>query len=287
VSAETDSRILAHAPPELTQGKLKRLGEGIGKVVYASENWVVKRERQPFEIVALIVLWRLLRRMDRYVPGGFGRRLAAKPSRPLRFLRLTVQAALLIVPKALWFKSHIRQVWAQYHTRNVRGERLARERLSGTGLIAETVTFPPVRVQIGGWPGWLTVSEATERVEATLYDKINSLAAARRHDEIEEWLNRFLEVRQSGWSRGLFSTDAHLKNFGVIGDRIVLIDAGGLTDRWSEIGNKLEIEEVVTEPHIQLGLGRCLGGCPEIARRFNEKWKSTVNRSTVRELWPT
>jgi hypothetical protein len=287
VSAETHSRILAHAPAELTQSKLQRLGEGIGKIVYASPNWVVKRERQPFEIVALIVLWRMLRGMDRYIPGGFGRKLAAKPSRPLRFLRLTVQGTLLIVPKALWFKSHIRQVWAQYHTRNVRGERLARQRLSGTGLVPETISFPPARVKIGGWPGWLTVSEATERVEATLYDKLNSLAASGRHHEIESWLDRFLEVRQTGWSLGLFSTDAHLKNFGIIGDRIVLIDAGGLTDRWSEIGSKLDIEEVVTEPHIQLGLGRCLGRHPEIAHRFNEKWKSTVNRDTVKELWPT
>lgn len=285
MSAES-SRILAHAPAELTQSKLQRLGEGIGKVVYASENWVVKRERRPFEIVALIVLWRLLRRMDRYVPGGFGRKLAAKPSRPLRLLRLAVQATLIVVPKALWFKSHIRQVWAQYHTRNVRGERLARERLTGTGLIPETVSFPPCRVKVGGWPGWLTVSEATERVECTLYEKITSLAAGDRPMEIEQWLDRFLEVRQSGWSRGLFSTDAHLKNFGVIGSRIVLIDAGGLTDRWTEIATKLDVEAVVSEPHIQLGLGRCLGRYPEIARRFNEKWKSTVNRETVRELWP-
>jgi hypothetical protein len=287
VSAETNGRILAHPPEELLEGKLKRLGEGIGKVVYASENWVVKRERQPFEIVTLIVLWRMLRRMDRYIPGGFGRKLAAKPSRPLRLLRVTVQATLVIVPKALWFKSHIRQVWAQYHVRNVRGERLARERLAGTGLVPETISFPPARVKIGGWPGWLTVSEATERVEATLHDKLTALANEGRFEEIEHWLDRFLEVRQSGWSLGLFSTDAHLKNFGIIGDRVVLIDAGGLTDRWSEIGSKLDIEEVVSEPHIQLGLGRCLGRHPDIARRFNDKWKATVNRDTVRELWPT
>jgi hypothetical protein len=287
VSAETHGRILARPPRELTNGKLKRLGEGIGKIVYASENWVVKRERKPFEIVALIVLWRMLRGLDRILPGNFGRKLASRPSRPLRFLRVTVQGTLLIVPKAIWFKSNIRNIWAQYHSRNVRGERLARERLAGTGLVPETISFPPIRVHVGGWPGWLTVSEATERVETTLHEKLNALADAGKLDEMENWLDRFLTVRQTGWSMGLFSTDAHLKNFGIIGERVVLIDAGGLTDRWSEIGSKLDIEEVVTEPHIQLGLGRCLARHPEIARRFNSKWKSTVNRDTVRELWPS
>ena len=55
-------RVLLHAPPELTAGRLKRLGEGIGKVVYASEHWVIKRPRTPSEIVALILLWKILPR---------------------------------------------------------------------------------------------------------------------------------------------------------------------------------------------------------------------------------
>ena len=50
-------------------------------------------------------------------------------------------------------------------------------------------------------------------------------------EEIELWLERLLETRQAGWQRGLFSVDAHLKNFGVCGDRIVLLDTGGLTNR--------------------------------------------------------
>ncbi len=279
-------RVLPKAPRELTKSRLLRLGEGIGKVVYASDHWVVKREREPFEIVALIVLWRMLRGLDRVLPGKLGTLLASKPSRPLRFLRVAVQGTLLIVPKAVWFQAKVRRIWAQYHVRNVRGERLARERLAGTDLVPEHVMFPPVRVKVGGWPGWMTVSEATERVEATLHQKLVDLGREARFDEIEAWLDRLLALRQSGWSRGLFSTDAHLKNFGVIGERVVLIDAGGLTDRWSEIGSRLDIEEVLAEPHIQLGLGRCLGACPDVADRFNEKWKSKVNHETVKELWP-
>jgi len=33
---------------------------------------------------------------------------------------------------------------------------------------------------------------------------------------VELWLNRFLDTRLAGWQAGLFSTDAHLKNFAVI-----------------------------------------------------------------------
>ena len=281
-----EPRILPHAPDDLARAPLRRLGEGIGKVVYASEHWVVRRERSPFEVVALIVLWKGLRRVEHVLPGGIARKLLEKPSRQLRFLRVLVQGTLLVVPKAIWFRSHVRQIWTQYHSRSLRGERLAREHLAGTSLIPEQVTFPPMRVRVGGWPGWLTVSEATERVEATLHDRLNHLAAAGQYEELEHWLNRFLDLRQSGWSRGLFSTDAHLKNFGVVENRIVLLDAGGLTNRWKDVEEKLVFEEVAMQPHIQLGLGKCLARRPDIAERFNARWKATVNRAVVSQLWP-
>src|SRR5438067_1972020 len=67
--------LLPHAPPELTRGRLRRLGEGIGKVVYASEHWVVKRERSPSEILALIAIWRALRKLEHVLPRAFARRL--------------------------------------------------------------------------------------------------------------------------------------------------------------------------------------------------------------------
>ncbi|MDX1978787.1 MAG: hypothetical protein SFV51_00860 [Bryobacteraceae bacterium] len=281
-----DQILLEGAPAELTRAPLRRIGEGIGKVVYASEHWVVKRERSPSEVVALIVVWRLIRKVQRFLPCRLTRDLLERPSRQIRFLRVMVQAAMPFLPKALWFTTRIRQVWRQYHTRSTRGERLAREQLAGTALVPRQVEFPPISVQVGGWPGWLTVSQATERVEATLYQRLGDLARLGSFDEVERWLDRFLTLRQSGWRRGLFSTDAHLKNFGVIGDRIVLLDAGGLTDRWQEIEERLTFEEVVAQPHIQLGLGPFLGARPDIAARFNTRWKSVVNRETVRELWP-
>jgi hypothetical protein len=283
--APDEPRILPHAPEELTRGRLRRLGEGIGKVVYASEHWVVKRERSPSAIVALIVLWKVLRRIEHLLPGRLGQRLLQKPSCQLRFLRVLVQASMVAMPKAVWFTSHIRQVWKQYHFRSARGERLARARLAGSEFVPEHILFPPTRVRVGGWPGWLTVSEATERVEETLYHRLAALAQAGRFDELEKLLDRFLDIRLAGWRLGVFSVDAHLKNFGVIEDRIVLLDTGGLTNRWTDVEQRLEFEEVIAQPHIQLGLGPFLGGQPEIADRFNARWKAIVNREVVGRMW--
>jgi hypothetical protein len=42
----------------------------------------------------------------------------------------------------------------------------------------------------------------------------------------------------------------------------------------------------VEEPHVQLGLEQALAGQPELARRFNERWHSLVNRESVIEHWP-
>jgi hypothetical protein len=280
------ARELAHIPEELTRGRLKRLGEGIGKVVYASEHWVVKRERTPTEVAALIILWKILRRWFHMLPFHWGDRLLSKPSRILRLMRVATQAGMAVIPKSVWFTSHIAQVWRTHHYRDRRGERLARSHLKGTEVLPEVVVFPPAAVVVGGWPGWLLVEEATERVEDTLDRRIAQLAGEERFDEVEAWLNRFLDLRQTGWQLGVFSVDAHLRNFGVIGERIVLLDTGGLTNRWTDIAAKLRKDEGVVEAHVQLGLERTLAARPELARRFNERWKATVNRASVREHWP-
>jgi hypothetical protein len=280
-------RALPHAPEELTKGRLRRLGEGIGKVVYASPHWVVKRERPASEIIALIVMWRFFRRAKRLLPAGFAERLMRRPTRRIRFLRLLTQGLVLIVPRSVWFNTHIGQLWKLYRSRDIRGERLARTRLAGTSLVPDRVTFPPTRVRVAGWPIWLTVTEATQRLEETLHQRLTALAKAGRFDEVEQWLDRYLELRQAGWQQGLFSMDAHLKNFGVRGNSIVLLDPGGLTDNWAEIESRLSVEEVVAEPHIQLGLGEILALKPEIAARFNARWKDTVCREGVLRNWPT
>ena len=281
-----ESAFQTRAPEELTHARLRRLGEGIGRIVYASEHWVVKRQRTPGELVALIVLWRVVRKGERYLPGRTGERLLAKPSRQIRFLRVMIQSLMRVLPMSVWLTTHVREAWKVYRSRSKRGEKLAVEYLAGTDLMPRTILFPPVRVKVSGWPGELTVTEATERVEATLHQRLAELAAAGRFEEVEHWLERFLQLRQAGWKRGVFSLDAHLKNFGVSGERIVLLDAGGLTDRWEDVEGRLEFEEVVAQPHIQLGLGDVLGGRPDIARRFDKQWKAIVCRTGVERHWP-
>jgi hypothetical protein len=280
------ARYLPRAPEELTAGRLKRLGEGMGKVVYASEHWVVQRPRSPREILALIVLWRSLRRIEHALPFGLGRFLLRHPSPQLRLLRVLTQMVMMLGPRALWPLTHAREMLRTYLRRARRGEKLAQTYLTETMLVPERIEFPPTKVRVGGWPGWLIVSEATERVESTLYERLADLAREGRFEEVEHWLGLFLELRRAGWRRGLFSLDAHLKNFGVVGDRVVLLDSGGLTDDWQEVSRQLEVEEVMAEPHIRLGLGRILATRPDIAARFNERWKAMVNRESVSGHWP-
>jgi hypothetical protein len=285
-AAARPARVLPHAPDELASGRLRRLGEGIGKVVYASEHWVVKRERTPLEIITLIVIWKMLRRLERLLPGSFAGRLLAHPSRQIRVLRALVYGVVLALPRSIWFTSHAGDVWRLYRRRDALGEGLARTHLEGTGLMPQRVTFPPMRVKIGGWPGWMAVSEATERVECTLYHRLNELSRAHRFDEVEIWLERFLEMRQAGWQRGVFSVDAHLKNFGVAGEHVVLLDPGGLTSDWGEIAVRLTAEAKESKPHVRLGLGTVLRQRSDLAERFNRRWRETVSTETVRRRWP-
>ncbi len=280
------ARVLARAPEELTRVRLRRLGEGIGKVVYASPHWVVKRERHPSEIMALIFMWRAVRRLQRFLPPRVGQRLLEKPGRPARLLRVLLQGVVLAVPKGVWFASNMGALWRWYAKSEVRGAMLADEYLVGSGLIPDSVRFPPTRVLVNRWPGWLLVEEAAERVEMTLHDRINELARARRFDEIEMWLERFLELRQSGWRQGVFSLDAHLKNYGVMDQRVVLLDTGGLTNRWSDIEAQLGLKDEFLSPHAELGLEMTLRDRPDIAARFDARWKAVVNPAAVRGIWP-
>jgi len=279
-------RVLPNAPEDLTRGRLIRLGEGVGKVVYASDHWVIKRERSTNEIIALISIWKFVRKWERHLPGNFGQRLLQHPSRQLRFMRVVIQSFLTLIPRSFWFGTHIGEVWRIYAHRDARGEHLAVKHLSGTSSVPETITFPPTRLRVGGWPGWLTVSEATERVESTLLQRLTELAAEGRFVEVELWLERFLALRRSGWQSGVFSVDAHLKNFGVTQDRVVLLDPGGLTDHWEDVERYFAAIDESPEPHVAMGLGPVLSAAPAVAERFNDRWREVVNAEVVRRHWP-
>ncbi len=278
--------VLPRAPEELSQGKLKRLGEGLGKVIYASPHWVIKRERSKADILALIVIYMAWRRLCAILPARYSEKLKLRPSRWMRLLRVLLKPWIRLAPARVWEHTQAGWMWRLYHSRNLRGERLAARRLEGTGLVPERIEFPPLRVRVAGWPRWVRVSEATERVEDTLHHRLSELAAAGRFAEVEVWLERFLTLRQAGWRLGLFSMDAHLKNFGVIGDRVVLLDPGGLTDHWREVEQRLDAQAEYAAPHIELGLGPILRERPDVAARFNIRWREVVSPGGVRKHWP-
>lgn len=282
----TPLRAMEQAPAELTRGRLRRVGEGVGKVVYASEHWVVKRERGASEIIALILIWRLMKRLEKILPFRFTARWTAHPSAALRALRVAMQGFVAVVPRAFWFRTHWGRVWQKFVHHDVRGEYLAVKHLSGTSLVPETVTFPPTLVEVSGWPGWLVVTEATERVEETLYDRLKKLVAEEKWNEVERWLERLLELRRAGWRRGVFSVDAHLKNFGVIQNRVVLIDSGGLTDRWEDVERHLASVAKNGPASRQFGLEEILAGAPELADRFDARWRDLTAPQSMRDLWP-
>jgi hypothetical protein len=286
--AAAGPRLLPHAPAELTGARLHRLGEGVGKVVYASPHWVVKRERSPSAIIALILLYKFLRGCEGLLlPQRLSQRWREHPSRLIQALRLAVQSVVRVIPLPLWYATHTGAVLRTYLHRDAQGEDIAAALFRDSNLLPRRIAFPPVRVAVAGWPGWLTVTEATERVETTLYAHLAELAREGRWDEFEAWLERLMEFRQSGWSHGAFSLDAHLKNFGIISGRIVLIDWGGLTSRWQEIERRLGHEAAARlGPHERLGMHRMLARRPDIAARFDMRWRSSVNLETIRRLWP-
>jgi hypothetical protein len=80
--------------------------------------------------------------------------------------------------------------------------------------------------------------------------------------------------------------DAHLQNFGVLGERVVLLDTGGLTNRWEDVAAGLEAGERFLSPHARLGLEMTLRDRPDIAERFDTQWRLTVNADSVRQQWP-
>lgn len=289
-ATRTESRgeleVLPHAPEELTRGRLARIGEGINKVVYASDRWVIKRQRHPSEIIALIIVWKFLKKIDHFLPGALGRKLMERPGRWIRLLRVMFQTLVIPIPKAVWLTTHIGSLWKWHSSREVEGQALLDKYLIGSAGVPRRVTFPPTRVKVSGWPGWMVVSEASERVEATLQDRINELARSRRFDDIEVWLERFLALRKAGWRLGVLSLDPHLKNYGVVGDRVVLIDAGGLTNDWTQIEKRLGKEDDYISPHARLGLEMTLRDRPDIAERFDANWRAAVAVESVREHWP-
>ena len=66
----------------------------------------------------------------------------------------------------------------------------------------------------------------------------------------------------------------------------VLLDAGGLTNDWTDIEKRLDCDDQFGSPHVRLGLEMTLRERPDISQRFDAHWSATVNSETIRRHWP-
>ena len=282
-----ESHVVSHIPEELTLGTLRRLGEGIGKVVYASEHWVVSRERTPLEMVALIVLWKALRKLERLLPGAWGKTLRDRPSRQIRFLRVLVQGAIVVVPRALWFSSHIRDVLRLYHRRSVRGRETGANSFGRIRTDSGAHRVPPgarshwrlarmadgLRGQRTG--GFDAPSEDDAAGGGGSFRGAGSVARTPARDAPggmaagTVFAGRTSEKLRHHWRAHCpFGHGRADEPLGGSGKAV----GGGRVQP--------------TEPHVRLGLGELLEEHAEIARRFDQRWKDTINTEVVRECWP-
>ena len=69
--------------------------------------------------------------------------------------------------------------------------------------------------------------------------------------------------------------------------RVVLLDTGGLTNRWSDIEERLGLEDEFLSPHAGLGLEMTLRDRPDIAECVSTRAGGRlVNPAAVRRIWP-
>jgi len=98
------------------------------------------------------------RRSERF--RDWGRRLRERPS--AKSVSWGARARGHLIFPELSVPAHVRDILRLYHRRSVRGERTGAGRLTGSRFIPERIEFPPHGSAIGGWPGWLQVSDAAE-----------------------------------------------------------------------------------------------------------------------------
>jgi hypothetical protein len=59
-----------------------------------------------------------------------------------------------------------------------------------------------------------------------------------------------------------------------------------LTNNWSDIQKRLGPTDEFDSPHVKLGLEMTLRDRPDIAERFDARWRATVSAEAVRNSWP-
>ena len=124
----------------------------------------------------------------------------------------------------------LRRVLRVYRARDRRGEKLARKHLAG-----EPVWFPNASHfrRRRSWPGAARVAVRPRGHRARgRYPRPRSRTSQKRGISTKSSAQPIPPYPPERWQLGSFSGGCALKNFGVIGKRIVLLDTGGPTNRW-------------------------------------------------------
>jgi len=177
--------------------------------------------------------------------------------------------------------------WNNLNVQSVHGQEIGRRLANAhSDLVPRRVSLPATRVRIKGWPWTLTIAEAEGRVEATLKDRIKTLSQAGQREDLEKWLNRFVEFQVRLWQEGVWNKDLNFSNYGIIGDTLVLLDHDELTDDLSEV------EEIFGSPDMLGAIerrmmlpGHLVTSHAEVYRRFLARWQEVMVLANLETHW--
>ena len=288
----------ANVRAEFTGAPLERVGSGFESIVYGSTCWVVKVPRDErglaASLLATVVVGRALRPL-RTCGGAPGNREPAgaamafcrdrRGPTPVARGARGLPAILIMVPERSWRGSGIERRARWLRARAEECQRLAMRCLDGTPLVPRRVELPPTRIRTARWGRRRTVTTAYQRVDRTLWDEALRCGRLGRVDELDRWLDRFLSFQIMLWRRGvLFAASNPYENHGVLGDRLVLLDHGGLIEDPRTI--RLSLDTVRTrwleQTRDLYTTARSTASCEPFGQRLSD----LLQPSAVRMHWP-
>ncbi|MBZ0165314.1 MAG: rhomboid family intramembrane serine protease, partial [Candidatus Omnitrophica bacterium] len=287
---------------EITAQPLVRIGQGWQKVVYASDNWVVQQE---WSIAAAATIVKRSRLLNKYIRRFVPNTTLASLRNPNTFTvkQFAVKIAKIIVFRAmfftLWslFKMMPRFVLQRTHSgRAILAHRdearqaediLKNSALANSDYIPRRYSIKPTKVRLAGHLFSVTTTQVVERADNTLHDHLAMLVAEGRVEEAKEWLDRFLRMQVMLWEMGLFEYTFQPGNYGVIGQRLVLLDHGEMTNRHDEINVKLARWHDEAYVWTVSSFERAFG--PEhqdIVQEYFERMTRLINKEAIEQHWP-
>ncbi len=284
---------------EIQMEPLARIGKGTCKIVFASENWVIKRHVD----FRYVFSHRLAKHFS-----AFLRTVIRRPARPARLdfphaiqrvrhqlketlfclLSGSIRSALLLLPTRYLENTVTYKECETLLRREQHGEDLARERLMGRdsqrALVPWKVTIPSSSIRLRRWFGLerTTADEVEQRVDKMFLQVL--LAASS--EEASKWFEKFIALQEEIWSRGAFVSDPTLPNIGVIGQDLYLIDNGNLIDDPQVIRQALSSDTPFNLERFRQKLLRRLPAHAELVEAFAARLTSMFSLENIRAHWP-